>query len=143
MQFRLVPVVLAALLAGACSDATAPEPVKEEWVVGPSMMVNGASGRFATSCTVGASGKRCTLLWIGASATSVVALATCIGSLSIACAGGALAAAYTWDQWRQTPDCAGCANPWSFDNKAGNWYRHDYMNSPTPEPKPGDDGFVP
>ena len=33
MRFRLVTLGIAALLAGACSDATAPGPVNDEGVV--------------------------------------------------------------------------------------------------------------
>jgi hypothetical protein len=157
MRLRLVPVVIAALLAGACSDATAPGPVNDEGVVVPddgtivllgetqhtprfrtsnqptpthpdlSFMVNGVSGgKFAISCTKVGSTKRCTLLYIMATATTTAAIATCVGSSMILCSGALIGTGYAWDQFFAEPDCYGCKSP--FDRSMYDpWTREDFI----------------
>ena len=108
-------------------------------------MVNGSSGKFTSQLHDHCVGRRCTLLWIGATATTVVAIATCVGAFCRwLVLSGASSSGYAWDLWATTPDCNGCANPWSADPKRpGEWYRHDYMQDPPPpEPKPAPDGGV-
>lgn len=75
-------------------------------------------GYFGMTCTSTVASRRCTLLWIGATATTAVALATCAsGIFTAGCAGAIIAASYTWDQFFMEPNCRPCAHPFSYLNR--------------------------
>jgi hypothetical protein len=150
-----LPLLVGALLFGACSEATDPEPenvagsfqqTATEGIVVPDdgsiVVITGLIARPAVlegpqanlssgddfghlgmSCTLVTSSRRCFLLWIGATATTTVAIATCTsGVFTAGCAGAIIGAAYTWDQFLQEPDCRPCRDP--FDLRTGGyWYR--------------------
>jgi len=63
------------------------------------------------------------LYWIGAMATTTVAIATCTsGVFTAGRAGAIVAAAYTWDQYYREPSCGPCRNP--FGMRVGDlWFR--------------------
>lgn len=146
MKRGLTLFLLMALLIGGCKDATAPsEPTgvvipddgKVYFISGPMEAPKGLSlsvvtpdggvgtGRFAMSCVTITDSRRCTLYWLGATAMTTVAIATCAtGFLSWSCGGALLSALYSWDQFYGEPPCGWCYTP--FDVRtSGRWYRTD------------------
>ena len=89
------------------------------------MTATGASsGYFAMSCTAYSTGRRCFYLYVGAVATTVLAVATCVESFGSACAGAIISAGYTWDQFNNEPDCNTCNSPFNRET-SGDWSRSD------------------
>jgi hypothetical protein len=142
---RAISLLMMASLVGACSEVTAPVPASEGIVVpddgsivvisaeipatkGPKGLsfttIAGATAHFGMSCTLITSSRRCTLLWIGATATTTIAIATCATSLGWSCAGAVVAVGYSWDQFYNEPDCNTCNSPFNMEN-SGQWSRLD------------------
>lgn len=84
----------------------------------------GYTAHFGMSCTAYSTSTRCLLLWMGATGTTVVAVATCVAGLGWSCAGAIMAAGYTWDQFNTEPDCSTCNSPFNRES-SGQWDRTD------------------